>query len=149
MIFTCTYYQGGILRNWVHKMLEMYNLVSSNVPNIYVLLKFPNTIVEVIVIGYICYNQIVQILQCYQICTQSLGILLSCLVQVEDIEIGYIVIARIIYLNIVKFYYETHRNWVLIKVCTRFLWISPQLEYIEIGYIHKTQKISKGFAVSM
>ena len=121
MIFTCTYYQGGILRNWVHKMLEMYNLVSSNVPNIYVLLKFPNTIVEVIVIGYICYNQIVQILQCYQICTQSLGILLSCLVQVEDIEIGYIVIARIIYLNIVKFYYETHRNWVLIKVCTRFL----------------------------
>ena len=104
---------------------------------------------EVIVIGYICYNQIVQILQCYQICTQSLGILLSCLVQVEDIEIGYIVIARIIYLNIVKFYYETHRNWVLIKVCTRFLWISPQLEYIEIGYIHKTQKNSKGFAVSM
>ena len=120
MIFTCTYYQGGILRNWVHKMLEMYNLVSSNVPNIYVLLKFPNTIVEVIVIGYICYNQIVQILQCYQICTQSLGIILSFIVQVENIEIGYIVIARKSYLNLVKFHYEIRRNWVLIKILSSY-----------------------------
>jgi hypothetical protein len=31
MIFTCTNFQGGNLRNWVHKMLEMYNQASSNV----------------------------------------------------------------------------------------------------------------------
>ena len=85
-----------MLSGWNSKKLgiqkiEMYNLV---------LHKYLNWIMEVIVFGYICCNQIVWILQCYQICIQSVGITLSCPAQVENIEIGYIVMScRIILWN--------------------------------------------------